>query len=191
MWYLFVCSLQNGKRTSERARKRSTSSTFGRVEQHLIRNNDPFIQNGPKWTVTRYLSLPICGVCICMYVCMDTLIFLHRLLLFCCYFFSSLLFSSATRRELNTNFRMWYMFINPLALDCYSYGFVNMSFALALALIFLFVAIYCYSNQMTNSVRECKVNFHIEKSSDSWSGLWITIHSTENGLSFILSTTKM
>lgn len=64
--------------------------SFVRVESHLIRNNDPFIQNGPQWTVTRYHSLAIYR--------MDTLIFLHLVGVF---FFHSFFFT--THRELNTN----------------------------------------------------------------------------------------
>lgn len=108
----------------------ATSSAFGRVEQHLIRNNDPFIQNGPKWTVIRYLSLPICGACVHLCVCMD-MVWIH--LFFCiafCFFvrviivgfflFFFFFFSSATRRELNTNFRM--LLLNVVNMFCKSTG---------------------------------------------------------------------
>lgn len=88
-------------------------------------------------------------VCVCVWIC----IWIH--LFFCiafCYFVVVVFcfFSSATRRELNTNFRMLplnvvYMFINPLALDRIGWNVCVFCSWFS----FFFVAIYCYSNQMT------------------------------------------
>lgn len=122
----------------------SHSSASIRVEQHLIRNNDPFIQNAPKWTVTRYQSLPIFSIN------MDTL-----------YFFSSLCSCSSILRSFASIFffraasRTEYQFRNLLYDSMCHFVCVLIHSVGFLPHIFLLIK------------WPFKVNFHIVKTSDA------------------------